>query len=66
VLAVATVQEVHSYAISLSSVAGVTLPPVSADWRILLYSVVLGLAASPAFGLLPAIEVTSPSIVHHA
>ena len=56
------VQTAHDYAISLSGVSGITMLPVSADWRVLLYSVVLGLAAGIAFGLLPAIEVTSPSL----
>jgi predicted permease len=32
------------------------------DWHVPLYSAVLGLAAGLAFGLLPAIEVTSPSL----
>lgn len=62
VLAVVTVQEAHNYAISVSGVGGITLLPVSADWRVLLYSAVLGLVAGLAFGLLPAIEVTSPSL----
>ncbi len=61
-LAIVTVQMAHDYAISLSGVSGISMLPVSADWRVLLYSVVLGLAAGLAFGLLPAIEVTSPSL----
>jgi hypothetical protein len=62
VLTIATVQRAHDYAISLSGISGITMHPVSTDWRVLLYSVVLGLAAGLAFGLLPAIEVTSPSL----
>lgn len=63
VLAVLSVQRVYDYAISLSGVGRViTMLPVSVDWRVLLYSTVLGVAAGLAFGLLPAIEVTSPSL----
>jgi predicted permease len=62
VLAIVSVQRAHDYAISLSGVGGITTPPVSADWRVLLYSIVLGLAAGLAFGLLPAVEITSPSL----
>jgi hypothetical protein len=62
VLAIVAVQVAHNYAISVSGVGGITLRPVSADWRVLLYSAVLGLIAGLAFGLLPAIEVTSPSL----
>ena len=61
VLAILAVQKAHDYAI-LSVVSGITILPVSVDWRVLLYSVVLGLAAGLAFGLLPAIEITSPSL----
>ena len=62
VLAVLAVQTVYDYAVSLSGIAGITMLPVSPDWRVLLYSAVLGLAAGVACGLLPAIEVTSPSL----
>jgi len=62
VLAIVTVQTAHDYAIALSGVGGITMLPVSADWRVLLYSVALGLVAGLAFGLLPAIEATSPSL----
>lgn len=59
-LAVATVQRAHHCAVSLSGIGGIAILPVSADWRVLLDSVVLELAAGLAFRLLPAIEVTSP------
>ncbi len=36
--------------------------PVSVDWRVLLYTTALGLAAGLAFGLLPALEITAPSL----
>jgi predicted permease len=62
VLAVVTVQRAYDYAISLSGVGGITMLPVSADWRVLLYSVILGFAAGLAFGLMPAVEITSPSL----
>jgi putative ABC transport system permease protein len=62
VLAVVTVQEAQDYAISVIGVGGITMLPVSADWRVLIYSVVLGLAASLAFGLLPALEITTASL----
>jgi predicted permease len=62
VLAIIGVHTAHDYAISLSGVSGIAMLPVTADWRVLLYSVVLGLAAGLAFGLLPAIEVTSPAL----
>jgi predicted permease len=61
VLAVVTVQEAHDYAVSLLGAGGITMLPVSADWRVPIYSVVLGLVAGLAFGLLPALEITSPS-----
>jgi len=61
-LAIVTVQTAHDYALSLSGVGGITMRPVSADWRVLLYSIALGLVAGLAFGLLPAIEATSPSL----
>jgi len=62
VLAIVTVQRAHDYAISLSGVDGIATRPVSVDWRVLLYSAVLGLAAGLAFGLLPAVEITSSSL----
>jgi predicted permease len=62
-LAIAGVQQFYAYAISLSGVGGViTLPPVAVDWRVLLYSVALGLGAGLLVGLLPAIEFTTPSL----
>jgi predicted permease len=60
--AVVAVQAAHDYAVSLSGVSGITLFPVAPDWRVLLYSLALGLAAGLVFGLLPAIEITSPSL----
>jgi predicted permease len=62
VLAIVAVQAAYGYALSLSGVGGITLPPVSTDWRVLLYSGALGLAAGLAFGLLPAIEITAPRL----
>ena len=62
VFAIVAVQMAYDYAISLPGIAGITMLPASPDWRIVLYSAVLGLAAGLAFGLLPAIEVTSPSL----
>lgn len=61
-LAVLTVQKAYDYAVGLSGVAGLTMLPVSLDWRILLYSVALGIVAGLALGLLPALEITSPSL----
>ncbi len=60
-LAVGIARVAHDYAVS-SGASGITVLPISTDWRVLLYSLLLGLAAALAFGLLPAIEMTSPSL----
>lgn len=62
VLAVAGVERAHAYAVSLAGVGGLVMMPVSVDWRVLLYSGLLGVTAGVLFGLLPALEVTSPSL----
>lgn len=62
VCAILTMQTAHDYAISLSGIGGISTPPISLDWRMLLYSLALGLVAGFAFGLLPAIEITAPSL----
>jgi predicted permease len=46
----------------LADTMGIVMVPVEADWRVLLFSSALGVIAGLAFGLLPAIEATSPSL----
>ena len=41
---------------------GMSVVALTLDWRVFLYSAGLALAAGVAFGLLPALEVTSPSL----
>lgn len=62
-LAWLTIQAAYDYGVGLSGVAGVVMLPVIVDWRVLLYTTLLGLAAGLAFGLLPAVEVTAPSLM---
>jgi predicted permease len=56
------VQQALSHLSPLAAGMGVTLPPVEADWRVFFFSGALGVIAGLAFGLLPAIEVTAPSL----
>lgn len=61
-LATLAVNYAYRYAVSTSGVGGLVMLPLVFDWRILLYSAALGGAAGILFGLLPAVEITSPSL----
>ena len=61
-IAFLAVDAAYDYAVDLSGASGLTLLPISVDWRVLAYSVLLGLGAGLAFGLLPAIELTAPGL----
>lgn len=61
-LALITVQRGYEFIVSLSGVAGMNVLPVTVDWRVMVYSAALGLLAGLAFGLLPALEITAPSL----
>lgn len=62
VLAVVSVEWAQSYLISRLSASGITLLPVTSDWRVVLYSAALGVVAGVSFGLMPAVEITSPRL----
>ncbi len=61
-LGVLTAQQAQGYLAALAGGMGIAMLPVDADWRVILFSSGLGAIAGLAFGLLPAIEVTSPSL----
>ncbi len=61
-LASISIQEAQVYLFSIASGMGIPMQPVEMDWRVVLYSAALGVLAGIAFGLLPALEVTSPSL----
>ena len=56
------IQEAQGYLASFAGRMGVMLPPVHTDWRVIVFCAGLGVLAGLAFGLLPAIEVTSPNL----
>jgi predicted permease len=62
VLAVLAVQQAQGYLATFAAGMGIVVLPVDADGSLLLFSAGLGVIAGLAFGLLPAIEVTSPSL----
>ena len=41
---------------------GVVMPALEADWRVFVFAAGLGVLAGLGFGLMPAIEITSPSL----
>jgi predicted permease len=51
-----------AYAADFSASMGISLIPPTLDWRVFLFSAALALLAGISFGLLPALEVTSPSL----
>lgn len=53
---------VYNYLFSEATRLGLVVVPVSVDWRVFLFSCFLGLLAGLAFGLLPALESTAPSL----
>src|SRR6185369_16276239 len=56
------VQEAQRRIATFAGGMGISLLPIAPDWRVFVYSAALGVIAGLAFGLLPAIEVTSPSL----
>ena len=62
VVGMLTISEVQRHIASFTGGMGFVMMPIQMDWRVFLYSAFLGLLAGLAFGLLPAIEVTSPSL----
>jgi predicted permease len=62
-LALVSVRSGHEAMSSLSGVLGLTVLPMTLDWRVMLFSMGLGLVAGLVFGLLPALEATAPSLV---
>ncbi len=62
-LAVTAAESGQDWAASILGAHGITLPPIAHDWRVFLYAGVLGAAAGMLFGLMPAIEFTTPSLI---
>lgn len=54
-----TMGRVHTWLFSLATAGGATVLPPVVDWRPFGYSVLLGIAAGCAFGLLPALDSTA-------
>lgn len=61
-LAAIGIRQVQDYLLSTVMGAGLSVLPVSLDWRVFLYTAALGTMAGLVFGLLPALEATSPSL----
>jgi predicted permease len=61
-LGAVAVQQAQNYLAPLATGIRIVMRPIEADWRVLLFSAGLGLVAGLAFGLLPAIEITTPSL----
>lgn len=61
-LAAFGIRQVQDYLFSSMMGIGIALLPVTLDWRVFSYTAALGLIAGIAFGLLPAIEATAPSL----
>jgi predicted permease len=59
---VLAVELAERYLVTFAGGMGISIHPVDPDWRVFLFSGGLGVIAGLAFGLLPAIEVTSPSL----
>jgi predicted permease len=62
VIAQSALSYANAYASNVSSSMGISILPPALDWRVFLFSAALALFAGIAFGLLPALEVTSPSL----
>lgn len=62
VVGVLLVQQAQRQFAGFAGAMGITMLPVEADWRVFLFSALLGALSGLAFGLLPAVEVTSPSL----
>lgn len=65
-LASVGIRQVEGYLLSSVMGAGLSVLTVSLDWRVFLYTAGLGLLAGVSFGLLPALESTSPSLTSSA
>ncbi len=65
-LAAFGIRQVQDYLFSSMMGVGIALLPVTLDWRVFLYTAVLGILAGIAFGLLPAVEATAPSLTASA
>ncbi|MGJ5813387.1 ABC transporter permease [Paludibaculum fermentans] len=61
-LAAIGIRQVQDYLFSSMMGIGITLLPVTMDWRVFVYTAVLGIVAGITFGLLPALESTAPSL----
>ncbi|MBL8238078.1 MAG: ABC transporter permease [Bryobacterales bacterium] len=63
-LAVSTLalEYANQFVTGFAAEMGISTVPPALDWRVFLFSAALALIAGLAFGLLPAIEVTSPSL----
>lgn len=61
-LAAIGIRQVQDYLFSSMMGIGITLLPVTMDWRVFVYTAVLGIVAGITFGLLPAVESTAPSL----
>lgn len=62
VVAIGTLHYANEFIASFSGKMGISTLPATLDWRVFLYSAALAFVAGLAFGLLPALEVTSPSL----
>lgn len=65
-LALAGIERAQDMVASMSGIAGLTMQPVTPDWRTFAYSAVLGLLAGVGFGLLPALELSKPKSIGRA
>lgn len=54
------IREVQNYLFSSMMGVGIAFLPVTLDWRVFLFTALLGIAAGVVFGLLPAWRATNP------
>lgn len=57
-----TVERIEGELVSFLGGLGISMLPVTVDWRVFLFSVLIAILAGIAVGLLPALEVTTPAI----
>jgi predicted permease len=60
------ISEAQRHIATFTGGLGFAMKPIEMDWRVFLFSACMGILAGLAFGLLPAIEVTSPSLASSA
>jgi macrolide transport system ATP-binding/permease protein len=65
-LAVAGAQAIQARLFSIVTEAGLTMAPLTVHARVPIFAALLGTIAGIAFGLLPALEATSPDLVSGA